>query len=424
MKTPIAPLVVARCRACGGLLRVLAAGALAFLFAVATPPSAACADRTTPQTTNVQPGLIAHEWGTFTSVAGAGGQAIDWLPFTGSVDAPGFVHRDLLPLNGLPGFVYHTQTRLKFALRGTIRMETPVLYFYSNRDLALSVHVSFLRGLITEWYPAASQVTATEDVRGDTLYQKEMNGSLDWGPVTLEPRITPDLHRDDATVSRYYAARNTSSAPLRVSTAKGDEHEKFLFYRGVSAAPVPVMARSLENGGVAVTSLLKEDIPDMILFERRGRRLGFRLGAGLREEAIFDPVPPTGSVDSLAIQLEETLVARGLYRDEARAMLETWGDSWFEEGSRLIYIVPATYVNAVLPLNVEPIPQQTVRVFVGRMEILSPATLEAVEHALNSHDQETLRKYCRFLEPIMQIVSKKDQAQSEQIKEFFYESCR
>jgi len=239
----------------------------------------------------------------------------------------------------------------------------------------------------------------------------------------LEPRGTSDLPQDNAT-SRYYAARKTSSVLLRVSTAKGDEHEKFLFYRGVSAAPVPIMARSLENGGVAVTSLLKEDIPDMILFERRGQRLGFRLGAGLREEAIFDPPLLTGGVDSLAIQLEEMLVAHGLYRDEAHAMLETWGDSWFEEGSRLIYIVPASYVNAVLPLTIEPVPQQIVRVFVGRMEIISPATLEAVEHALNSRDQETLRKYCRFLEPIMQIVGKKDQAQSEQIKEFLYESCR
>ncbi len=34
------------------------------------------------------------------------------------------------------------------------------------------------------------------------------------------------------------------------------------------------------------------------------------------------------------------LIAQGLYQDEAQAMLETWRDSWFEEGSRLLYIVP------------------------------------------------------------------------------------
>src|SRR5438034_1375468 len=36
-------------------------------------------------------GLTAHEWGTFTSIAGRDGQAIDWLPLSGSTDLPGFV---------------------------------------------------------------------------------------------------------------------------------------------------------------------------------------------------------------------------------------------------------------------------------------------------------------------------------------------
>jgi len=426
MKIKIVSMVIgaAKVHARGTLRRALAAGELVLFSASNAGLFAAGTDRATPQSANQQSGLIAHEWGTFTSIAGAEGQGIDWLPFTGSVDAPEFVHRDLLPLKGLPGFVYHTQKRQKFALRGTIRMETPVLYFYSNRDLALSVHVSFLSGLITEWYPAASRVTPTENVASGTLYEKQIDGSLDWGPVTLEPQATPDLARD-AGGSRYYAARKTSSTPLRVSTATGDEHEKFLFYRGVSAAPVPIMARSLENGGVAVTSMLKkEEIPGMILFERRGQRLGFALGAGRHEETIFDPPPLTGSLESLSAELEEMLVAHGLYRDEAHAMLETWGDSWFEEGSRLIYIVPASYVNTVLALNIQPVPQQTVRVFVGRMEIISPATVEAAQQAIYSRDQATLRKYCRFLEPIMQKVGKKDPEQAEQINDFLYESCQ
>ena len=30
-------------------------------------------------------------------------------------------------------------------------------------------------------------------------------------------------------------------------------------------------------------------------------------------------------------------------------MVETWRDSWFEEGARLIYIMPSRSVDAVLP---------------------------------------------------------------------------
>ena len=161
------------------LMIKMTVGAMCILFAIAEPARA--------QTRSVEPGLIAHEWGTFTSIAGGDGQAVKWLPLTPSAESPGFIHRDLLPIAGLPGFVYHAQVGLKFNLEGTIRMETPVLYFYSHRDLTLSVRVAFAKGLITEWYPKASQVTATETARSDFLYKKQGDGIIAWDAVTLEP---------------------------------------------------------------------------------------------------------------------------------------------------------------------------------------------------------------------------------------------
>jgi hypothetical protein len=98
------------------------------------------------------------------------------------------------------------------------------------------------------------------------------------------------------------------------------------------------------------------------------------------------------------------LVDQGLYPDEAHAMVETWRDSGFEEGSRLIYIVPRSFIDRVLPLTINPTPGQIVRVFVGRLEIVTPATASAVETAVASGDQATLNKYSRFLEPILQTV--------------------
>ncbi len=38
-------------------------------------------------------------------------------------------------------------------------------------------------------------------------------------------------------------------------------------------------------------------------------------------------------------------------------MIDTWRDSWFEEGSRLIYILPESAVNAMLPLEIDPTPR-------------------------------------------------------------------
>jgi hypothetical protein len=100
----------------------------------------------------------------------------------------------------------------------------------------------------------------------------------------------------------------------------------------------------------------------------------------------------------------DILVAQGLFRDEARAMLETWGDSWFEEGSRLIYIVPRQYVEAILPLSIRPAPAQLARVFVGRMELITAATEKSIEAAIASRDSVTLRKYGRFLYPIFNVM--------------------
>jgi hypothetical protein len=108
------------------------------------------------------------------------------------------------------------------------------------------------------------------------------------------------------------------------------------------------------------------------------------------------------------------LVARGLYEDEARAMVQTWSDSWFEEGSRLIYIVPSHFVNTILPLSIHPAPTQTVRVFVGRFELITPATEKAIQTAFESGDDVTLRKYGRFLEPIlMQMMQKTSDEERE-----------
>ena len=65
----------------------------------------------------------------------------------------------------------------------------------------------------------------------------------------------------------------------------------------------------------------------------------------------MDQPSTSGTLDSLYSDFQDTLVAQGLYRDEAHAMLETWRDSWFGEGSRLFYIVPRRFVDTPAPSN-------------------------------------------------------------------------
>ena len=339
----------------------------------------------------VYSGLTAHEWGAFTSVAGPGGQAVEWSPLTGSTDLPGFVEQ-------------FQKGGYKLGLRGTVRMETPVLYFYAPAEQTVSVQVSFSKGVITEWYPHASRVEPHNSLHdGSLYYANQPDGSIAWDSVTLSPSLAADFPHE-ARSDRYYAARATTSTPLRVQTPTGEQREKFLFYRGVSVFPVAISAAVTSAGQVRAQNRGNFTFPSVILFERRGEKVGYRIAGVLQTEMSLDPPELTATVDSLARDLEGILVTQGLYQNEAQAMVQTWRDTWFEEGSRLLYIVPPEFVNTVLPLTIKPAPTQTTRVFVGRLELVTPATASAVENAFAQHDRATLAKYARFLEPILKTM--------------------
>ncbi len=373
----------------------------AVLLGCALAPVALLGTRTRP----VYSGLTAHEWGTFTSVAGADGQAVEWSPLNGSTD--------------LPSFVEHIRdNHFKSGLRGTVRMETPVLYFYAPREETVSVKVSFVKGVITEWYPPASRVEPSSALWDGTLTEEHVEGNIAWDAVNLVPSQTADLATDHRE-NRYYAARQTTSTPLRVKTPAGDQYEKFLFYRGVSAFSVPISAKLEDGSKVRVENRSGELVPNTIYFERRGNKVGFRVNGALRDEALLDPPELTSSIDALAQDLEGVLIAQGLYQNEAHAMIETWRDSWFEEGSRLLYIVPREFVDNVLPLSIQPAPIQTTRVFVGRLELVTPATENAVERAFAAHDDAALASYARFLEPILSTMIQQapTPAKAQQLRE-------
>src|SRR5579885_1109630 len=168
-----------------------------------------------------------HEWGTFTSIAGADGRAERWQPFGGPTDLPCFVHR-----MGIS----------KVDLSGTVRMETPVIYFYSPAPISASVHVGFPDGYITEWYPAAERKARTVEnpyIRPPT--HKE-NASITWPVVRIDPARAASYPFEFPS-SDYYAARSTYAAPVSAE----NEQEKCLFYRGVGDFQPPLAVTVCEN---------------------------------------------------------------------------------------------------------------------------------------------------------------------------------
>jgi len=329
-----------------------------------------------------------HEWGTFTSIAGPDGLALDWLPFGGPADLPCFVHRFEI------GF--------KASLGGTVRMETPVIYFYSTQPLTARVRVAFPQGFITEWYPRAKQVATylgsgpgpkNPDTRQARPGEQD---SIEWPQIHMEPALASPRFPFEFEASHYYAARSTDAAPL---TAQG-EREKFLFYRGVGRFEPPVSVKTGAGDQVQVKNLAHDPLAGVMLFENRDGKIRYRVQGDVKNEAAMELPEFSAGLDQVKTGLENFLVAQGLFPKEAHAMVETWRDSWFEEGSRVFYILPLSAVDSILPLEVEPRPEQTVRVFVGRIEVLTPAVKETITTAIAKQDVMTLQKYGRFLEPI------------------------
>lgn len=368
-----------------------------FLFTAALSVTAA-----TLQTQ--QPPVVVHEWGTFTTVAGVDGQAVKWLPLGGPTDLPCFVdvyknrvYKVLAGSSEAP--VPITYEAARSSLVATVRMETPVIYFYSDKPTAVGVRVKFPRGLITEWFPYAT-VTQPQ-VHPEVLSDPSVVSMIDWPYVEIAPGRQVTFPQGNGT-SHYYAARATDAAPLRV----GGNDEKFLFYRGVASFPVPISA-ALTEEGVKLTNLGTDPIPGVILLENRAGKLSFTTIGTLTGPTTVARPTAVSDVKELRAKLIEFLKGTGLYQREAEAMVETWRDSWFEEGTRVFYVVPPAAVDRILPLTVTPAPASVARVFVGRMELITPEALAMAQTALAANDIATLEKRGRFLGPIADRLAEK-----------------
>ena len=394
---------------------------LCLALAVATPVHAGSEPSTT-ETTSPSPvasddgQFIVHEWGTFTSYSGSDGVRLDYRPLVDN-DLPSFVY-DWLRWTGMDIFVKKT-------LRARQRMETPITYFYTDRIREVEVQVAFPQGVLTEFYPPVRRLEPQHIVsRGNprSLPPEELrNGLLDWGRITLIPEtaLRPDLEDHtlaDAVARRafaslppggdpepelytgdhYFFARNTAAALVHVhleprpvaagaavaawNAPHGDFFEKFLFYRGVGNFELPLIVTSRSDGQFEISNQGGDPLSGLLLLEVRDGEVRFARLDDLPAKSTRHAAAPPGfspeaegqSVHGLLWQaMHAILCEQGLYQDEANAMLQTWQHSWFlEEGTRLLYVVPRPLTDQLLPLTINPAPQQTERVLVGRLEIL------------------------------------------------------
>lgn len=310
--------------------------------------------------------LIVHEWGTWTSLQASDGAPMDGLHHEEEA-LPEFVVRRCSGCTGDKGFEQ---------LPGPVtqKLETPVLYFYSDAARDVRVDVTFPDGIISEYYPAPTAYAPPlfEAVRlgdGETRWEVRVDPSLD-------PAGFPAVAEDDI----WAPSRRTAAA----SIVSQGESERFIFYRGLGDFDLPV-AVNAEGDGVVTVALAGDDaLPAAFVLDvgdDRGAVVATGPLAGGARVAIplTEREPLEAFVARAKALVREALVADGLYTDEAQAMVDTWDHSYFRTpGLRVLYLASRAWTDALLPIAITPTPDALVRTMVGRIEVSTAADEQAL----------------------------------------------
>lgn len=69
-------------------------------------------------------------------------------------------------------------------------------------------------------------------------------------------------------------------------------------------------------------------------------------------------------------------------------MVATWDDLWFTEpGTRLLAVLPQSFADAMVPLQISPAPTRLERVFVARVELITREQEQVLTSLLNHIDE-------------------------------------
>lgn len=350
-----------------------------------------------------------HEWGTFTTVSGSDGVLLSGLQRE-EERLPPFLHAHFGLENGQPPSVaeyariQRTHGTPGFnppATKGlgerpvsgvTVKMETPVIYFHSPTAFKARVQVGFKGGTISQWYPARSggetlpeppppadpAKTPTPLEKWNLDFSKPYTGGIEWEVDVL----TPEESRSTVTFKprdsiNWLRARVPEANVVR--TASG-ETENYLFYRGIGNFSPGLRTTVSSDETLRLENNTGGGIPYLMVFEQSAGKIRWHarnegLSPGASAEIAETSLVSTGNEFPSEIyqSMKSGLTSAGLRASEADAMVQTWWTSYFErDGLRVFWILPAAATERILPLTATPAPQKTVRVLVGRSEVLRP----------------------------------------------------
>ncbi len=349
-----------------------------------------------------------HEWGTFTSVAGSDGVLLSGLQRE-EVELPAYVHShfgfengqqpqegklaSVMKVQGYPAFPTQNKGLGRRPVSGvTVKMETPVIYFHSDTAFHAKVKVGFEGGTISQWYPNRSggetlpePPPSTDPVNKPVPaeqwkidFAKPYHGGIEWDVEVLSPAESRSVltFKPRDTVN-WLRARVPEANVVRTDSG---ETENYLFYRGLGNFTPGLLTTVSADETLHLKNQTGGDIPYLLVFQQNGggvswsaRTAGLKAGEALDLSESSLTKSADGFPSPIYESMKSGLIACGLLESEANAMVQTWWTSYFEtEGLRVFWVLPAATTERILPLTVSPAPKKSVRVIVGRSEVLRP----------------------------------------------------
>jgi hypothetical protein len=216
----------------------------------------------------------------------------------------------------------------------------PVLFLSTDRPVDVRVEVGFQGGQPWLGYPSAQ--TTPRGIGGAPSF-------------VFEGRLEPWLGHALPAAPHGHFWNDIRAAGRGTIVARDGTPERFIFYdgpvafersfevewRGMGAAVIPASSEKtiwLVNGGLYNES---------------------ELDSGTRSARVV----AQGDMAMLRTRLDDELRARGLTAAESHSLLETWRDNLFTDATtRAIYFVPRDAYDRMLPISIDPVPAELVRV--------------------------------------------------------------
>jgi len=380
-----------------------------FIFSLIMIPIAFCDDS-----------IIIHEWGTITTQHHPDGTVQGRLNrITDSEVLPSFVHQyEPTQTRHNPQQQLGKSPSVPGRPDVTMRLETPVIYFYPPKDFkhstSFDINVNFRGGVLNEYYPKAQASVSLDD---DRIQSKSQSGIIkSWNGDVLNNYVLGSLTWKDVRISDSNDFPSTDNniwlAPRQVNSKSivnsSGEIEKYIFYRGVahldalfqtihSCSKKSSSDRSLENTDPSCKislyapkhlhwlsansmNLVKVWIADIredgttAFYERENIVLSKEKTSEELMQLSFSSKNEYSSTNMMNLKnsMRQALVNQGLFEAEADALLATWEESYYgRSGLRVFYIVPQEWINYFLPLQVS-VPHKLTRVLVGRIDLRKP----------------------------------------------------